>query len=220
MAGAETDGRVARGNQTRRLVLGRTMAIASVEGLGALSIGRIATELGLSKSGVFALFGSKEELQLATLRAARAVFADRIARPAQETPPGVGRVWRLCERFLAYSRERVFPGGCFFTMVSAEFSARSGPVRDAVAAARAEWTGHVSELLEEARRLGELREDTDVPQLTFELLALLEMANTESALHDDDTGYDRAAAAILGRLRGVLTDPAADPRRLADRVGR
>ncbi|ONK16014.1 TetR/AcrR family transcriptional regulator [Streptomyces sp. MP131-18] len=200
MAGARTDGRVERGNQTRRLVLGRTMAIASVEGLDGLSIGRIASELGLSKSGVFALFGSKEELQLATIRAARAVFADQVARPAAEEPPGLGRVRRLCEAFLAYSRSRVFPGGCFFTSVSAEFSARSGPVRDAVAAARTEWVGHVRELVEEARRAGELRADLDVPQLAFELTALLEMANNDSALHADDAGYGRAAAGISARL--------------------
>ena len=80
-SGAKTDGRVERGNQTRRLVLGRTMDIASIEGLEGLSLGRIATELELSKSGVFALFGSKEELQLATIRAAAAVFAEQVVTP-------------------------------------------------------------------------------------------------------------------------------------------
>ncbi|WP_394814024.1 TetR/AcrR family transcriptional regulator [Streptomyces litchfieldiae] len=200
MAGTVTDGRVERGNQTRRLVLGRTMAIASVEGLEGLSIGRIAGELGLSKSGVFALFGSKEELQLATVRAARAVYVDRVVRPAEEAPPGLARVRRLCEAYLAYSRDRVFPGGCFFTAVSAEFSARHGAVRDAVAAARTEWIAYVRGLIDEARRAGEVPGDLDAAQLTFELVAMLEMANSDSALHGDDTSYDRAQAAITARL--------------------
>lgn len=200
MAGARIDGRVERGNQSRRLVLGRTMEIASVEGLGGLSIGRIATELGLSKSGVFALFGSKEELQLATVRAARAVFARHVAQPADETPPGLGRVWRVCANYLAYSRERVFPGGCFFTTVAAEYSARSGPVRDAVALAREEWIGYLRGLLEEARVVGELTPESEVPQLAFELVALLEMANADSVLHQDHESYRRAAEGIRARL--------------------
>jgi AcrR family transcriptional regulator len=119
--GTRTDGRVERGNQTRRLVLGRTMDIASVEGLEGLSLGRIATELNLSKSGVFALFGSKEELQLATVRAAVAVFADRVVTPLEDVPPGARRVRELCRNWLAYSSDRVFAGGCFFYAVSAEF---------------------------------------------------------------------------------------------------
>ncbi|WP_062217681.1 TetR/AcrR family transcriptional regulator [Streptomyces sp. NBRC 109706] len=211
MAGARIDGRVERGNQSRRLVLGRTMEIASVEGLGALSIGRIATELGLSKSGVFALFGSKEELQLATVRAAKAVFVAQVARPADDEPPGTGRVWRVCRSYLAYSRDRVFPGGCFFTTVSAEFSARSGAVRDAVAEARGEWIDFLRGLLEEARRVGQLVGTCDVPQLAFELVALMEMANADSALHADDDGYQRAAVAIRARLNASATDPGVLP---------
>lgn len=211
VAGERTDGRVERGRKTRRLVLGRTMDIASVEGLEGLSIGRIASELGLSKSGVFALFGSKEELQLATVRAARAVFSDRIVRPAGEARPGLARVWRLCEGYLAYSRGRVFPGGCFFSVVAAEFSARQGAVHEAVAACREEWEGYVAGVVEEARLVGELRAGLDARQLAFELVAFLEMANAQSALHGDDSGYERASAAIAARLRAGAADPASVP---------
>ncbi|MEO3755340.1 TetR/AcrR family transcriptional regulator [Streptomyces sp. B6B3] len=220
MAGARTDGRVERGNQTRRLVLGRTMAIASVEGLDGLSLGRIAGELGLSKSGVFALFGSKEELQLATIRAAVAVFADQIVRPAREVPEGLGQVWQLCQRYLDYSRARVFPGGCFFTAVSAEFSARGGPVRDAVARAREDWVELVEGMIERAGPRGELRPDAEIGQLAFELMALLEMANAQSVLHDDDSGYRRAEVAIRRLLREAAADPAGlEFPGLSDRVG-
>ncbi|MEV6113235.1 TetR/AcrR family transcriptional regulator [Streptomyces sp. NPDC052109] len=200
------DGRVERGNRTRRLVLRRTVDIASVEGLEALTVGRLAAELELSKSGVFALFGSKEELQLATVREAARIFSERVIRPAAETPAGVGRVWRLCELWLQYSRDRVFPGGCFFYGAMAEFDARTGPVHDAVVRAQRDWSDHVERTLDEARTAGELRADADVPQLAFEVVALLETANALSVLHDEETAYRRARVAIARRLSGAAAD--------------
>ncbi|MFI1812774.1 TetR/AcrR family transcriptional regulator [Streptomyces sp. NPDC020422] len=205
-----TDGRVERGNQTRRLVLGRTMDIASVEGLEGLSLGRIATELKLSKSGVFALFGSKEELQLATVRAAAAVFARRVVTPPAELPPGPGKVWALCRNWLDYSAERVFAGGCFFSAVSAEFDARTGPVHDAVATARREWIAYVERTIEEAREAGGLVEDADAGQLAFEIIALMESANAHSVLLADPAAYERAARGIARRLRAEATEAARD----------
>ncbi|GAA1895327.1 TetR/AcrR family transcriptional regulator [Streptomyces durmitorensis] len=206
------DGRVERGNQTRRLVLRRTVDIASVEGLDALSVGRIATELKLSKSGVFALFGSKEELQLATVRAAGRIFLGNVVEPAHQSPPGLGRVWQLCARWLDYSEQRIFPGGCFFYGVIAEFDAREGAVHDALVRANHDWTGQVERCLTEARDTGELRPDADVPQLAFEFIALMETANAHSVLHDEPDAYRRAAIAITARLRAAATDPSLVPR--------
>ncbi|MFE1885424.1 TetR/AcrR family transcriptional regulator [Streptomyces diastatochromogenes] len=203
------DGRVERGNRTRQLVLRRTVEIASVEGLEALTVGRLATELELSKSGVFALFGSKQELQLATVREAARIFTERVIRPAGEAPAGVGRVWRLCELWLEYSRGRVFPGGCFFYGVMAEFDARTGPVHDAVVRAQRDWSAHVERTIEEARTAGEMRADTDVAQLAFELVALMETANALSVLHDEETAYRRARVGIARRLRDAATGDAA-----------
>ena len=206
------DGRLERGNRTRRLVLRRTVDIASVEGLDALSLGRIATELDLSKSGVFALFGSKQELQLATVREAARIVADQVVRPAAATPPGVGRVWRLCDLWLTYSQGRVFPGGCFFYEVIAEFDARSGPVHDAVLTAQRDWMSQVEGTITGACAVGELRTGTDVAQLAFELVALMETANVISVLHGDtETAYRRARTAVAARLRAVATDPARVP---------
>ncbi|MFF5449256.1 TetR/AcrR family transcriptional regulator [Streptomyces sp. NPDC012888] len=212
------DGRVERGNQTRRAVLERTMGIASVDGLEGLSLGKIASELGLSKSGVFALFGSKEELQLATVRAAVDVFVDEVVRPVREEPAGVEKVWRLCRHWLAYSGGRVFPGGCFFYSVSAEFDARPGPVRDEIVKVRDSWTRYVERVLDEARLAGGFRAgvDTDadvVPQLAFEMIALMDLANAEAVLHDDVAPYVRAGRGILDRLKAV----AAAPERLPER---
>ncbi|WP_326700776.1 TetR/AcrR family transcriptional regulator [Streptomyces sp. NBC_01754] len=211
MGEARPDGRVERGNQTRQLVLARAVQVASTEGLDGLSLGRLATELKLSKSGVFALFGSKEELQLATVRTAVTMFVDHVLTPTRAVDPGLGRVWRMCESWLAYSRTRVFRGGCFFYATIAEFDSRKGKVHDALAATQTGWVTFVEETLEEARVRGELVADTAVSQLAFELIAFMELANAESVLHDNTPGYAKATKAILGRLRGVATDPSPLP---------
>ncbi|MFB6517520.1 TetR/AcrR family transcriptional regulator [Streptomyces sp. NPDC056401] len=222
------DGRVERGNQTRRTVLERTMSTASMDGLEGLSLGKIATELGLSKSGVFALFGSKEELQLATVQAARDVFVEEVVRPVRDEPAGIAKVWRLCESWLDYSGRRVFPGGCFFYSAAAEFDSRPGPVHDEIAKTRAAWTRYVERLLDEARLAGGFREsaatedvnadvdadvDVDVEQLAFEIMAMMELANAHSVLHEDTTAYDRAARGILARLRAATAAPEELPER-------
>ncbi|WP_329333549.1 TetR family transcriptional regulator [Streptomyces sp. NBC_00663] len=206
------DGRVERGNRTRESVLRRTVEIASVEGLEALSVGRLATELGLSKSGVFALFGSKQELQLATVREASRVFVGEVVEPAAAVPAGIGRLWRLCEAWLDYSERRVFPGGCFFYGVLAEFDAREGAVHDALVETQRYWTGHVEERIAEARTAGELRADTDAGQLAFELIALMESANALSVLHGETAVYRRARVGIAARLRAVAVDGESVPR--------
>ncbi|MFE9560701.1 TetR/AcrR family transcriptional regulator [Streptomyces sp. NPDC006487] len=224
------DGRVERGNQTRRTVLERTMSIASVDGLEGLSLGKIATDLGLSKSGVFALFGSKEELQLATVQAARAVFVEQVVRPVRDEPAGLAKVWRLCESWLDYSGRRVFPGGCFFYSASAEFDSRPGPVHDEIAKIRGDWTRYIERLLDEARLAGGFRAsaaeagvdvdtdvgvdvDVDVEQLAFEIMAMMELANAHSVLHEDTTAYGRAARGILARLRATTAAPEELPER-------
>ncbi|WNF25396.1 TetR/AcrR family transcriptional regulator [Streptomyces sp. C11-1] len=211
MTATHADGRVERGNQTRRLILRHAVGIASVEGLEGLSLGRLANELGLSKSGVFALFGSKVELQLATVRAAIKVYIEHVVQPTRELPPGLGRVWLLCRNWLTYSEQRVFPGGCFFYSVSAEYDAREGRVHDTVAGAHGSWFSLLEHTIDDARRAGEVRDDTDIPQLAFEIVALLEMANAESVLHSNFTCYSKAAGGILNRLRGVATDPSLLP---------
>lgn len=208
-ADGRADGRVQRGEETRRAVLRRAVEIASVEGLDALSIGRLATDLGLSKSGVFAGFGSKEELQLATVRAARRIFADAVVTPVQDTAPGLGRARRLCESWLAYSRARVFPGGCFFYEVSAEFDARPGPLRDALAGCAREWRDLLLDTLAQARATGGLRADADLEDLAFALIAVLETANSQALLFGEDTPYDRAGRVALRLLRAEAADPRA-----------
>ncbi|MFI7135217.1 TetR/AcrR family transcriptional regulator [Nonomuraea sp. NPDC050153] len=191
-----------RDDRARNVILRRAADIASKDGLEGLSIGRLATDLGVSKSGLFGYFGSKEELQLATIRTAMSVYFDEVVQPALTVPPGLGRLRRLCESWLSYSQRRVFPGGCFFFTVTAEFDARPGRVRDAVAAADLDWTRFVARTIDDARQLGELADDTDADQLAFELIAFMENANATSLLHDDPNAYERARTAIRDHLAG------------------
>jgi AcrR family transcriptional regulator len=198
---------VERGNQTRRLILRRTTDIASLEGLEALSLGRLATELQLSKSGVFALFGSKEELQLATVRAAAAIYVEHVVRPTLAVPAGLSRIWTLCEAWAAYSQGRIFPGGCFFQRVRSEFSSSPGPVRDAIVAVYDEWRDFIRTTIEGAQQIGDVEAGQDAEQLTFEISALLEAANDEAVLRDSLFPYDRARTAIRTRLLAIAPNP-------------
>ncbi|WP_329475386.1 TetR/AcrR family transcriptional regulator [Kribbella sp. NBC_01484] len=197
----KVDGRLVRGDQTRRAVLRRSVDIASVDGLEGLSIGRLATELGISKSGLFAHFGSKEELQLATIRAARRIYADNVVTPAFEVEPGVGRVWALSTHWLEYSQRRVFPGGCFFQKVSHEYAARQGAVHDALAAVHREWMDLIETAIGAAVERGELAADPKL--LAFDLNAYYEAANLASILLNDDTTYDQARQAVRARLESA-----------------
>ncbi|MFC4565459.1 TetR/AcrR family transcriptional regulator [Nocardiopsis mangrovi] len=209
--GERADGRVLRGDHTRRAVLRRAVDLASVEGLDGLSIGRLAKELEISKSGLFAHFGAKEELQLAAIRAARRIYADVVVAPALEAPPGLARIWALSESWFGYSRSRVFPGGCFFARVGHEFGARTGRVHDALASASREWLELIERSAEDARRSGELAAGTDPAQLAFEVNAFFDAAGTASLLHADDAAYDRARDAVRARLRAAAAPGAVLP---------
>jgi AcrR family transcriptional regulator len=195
--------RRAPGERSRRLILGQAARLATVEGLEGLSIGRLAEATGMPKSSVYVLFGSKEELQLATIDAARSSFLEEVVTPAlRAVPPGRERLEMLCEGFLGYVQRRVFPGGCFFVATAAELGARRGRVHDRVAAYQREWR----DLLEQtAREAGELADGADPAQLAFELSAILAGANIVAVLHDDDSAIDRARRAVTARLAPALS---------------
>ncbi|WP_033263432.1 TetR/AcrR family transcriptional regulator [Amycolatopsis vancoresmycina] len=195
------DGRLARGDATRRLVLRRAVDVASVDGLDGLSLGRLATELELSKSGVFALFGSKEELQLATIEAALGIFETYVVKPSRAVEPGLPRLRAICENWLDYSEHRIFPGGCFFFNVGAEFDARPGRVHDAVAAASGSFAAFIRETAVEAVASGHVDADPEV--LAFELHALGRAANADAVLHGVADFYILARRVIRARLEAV-----------------
>ena len=191
------------GEDSRNAILGAAARLATVEGIEGLSISRLADEVGMSKSGLFAHFGSKEELQLATIRAARAIFGQAVVVPARAQPAGLARLRALLEAWLDYSRGRQFPGGCFFSRAAHEYAARPGPVRDALAEVDREWLELVATTVQEARELGEVRDDVDARQLAFELDAYLDSANLRSLLAGGQEVYDLARAAFEERLDAV-----------------
>jgi AcrR family transcriptional regulator len=178
---------------TRSAILERAVDLASAEGLEGLTIGRLANELRMSKSGLFAHFGSKEELQLATIDAAAARFFGEVVAPAQSEQEGYPRLRAYCERYLDYLQRKVFAGGCFWAAAAAEFDDRPGPVRDVVRAGVAGWLG---ELERQAATAGV----EDAAELAFEIYSLGLGANTYSRLLADEHAFGRARAAIERRL--------------------
>jgi AcrR family transcriptional regulator len=178
---------------TRSTILECAVDLASTEGLEGLTIGRLARELGMSKSGLFAHFGSKEELQLATIDAAAQRFFSAVIAPAQQAEEGHARLAAYCERYLDYLQHEVFAGGCFWAASAMEFDDRPGAVRDAVRAGVAGWLG---EIQRQAVIAGVPAPD----ELAFEIYSLGLGANACSRLLGDARAFDRARLAIERRM--------------------
>ena len=188
------------GQLTRAGILRAAAQLATVEGLEGLSIGQLATATGLSKSGLYAHFGSKEELQLATVEAARLRFVEDVIRPGLAAPRGLRRLLATCQAFLSHVERKVYPGGCFFAAAAVEVGTRRGAVHDAVALQQRRWLELLEQQAREAQDLGELPAQVDPAQLAFELEALLVAANTTYVLFEDTAAFDRARCAIEHRL--------------------
>ena len=210
MAIQSTDGRRLRGERTRHSILEHAARVGSAEGLEAVSLQRLADDLGISKSGLFAHFGSKEELHLATIEAAGKTFTSEVIRPALAEPRGVGRVWALCNSWLSYLERGVFPGGCFFWAVAEEFDSRPGPVRDSVLEKKAYWSYSIERSVREAQEAGEVDRDVDPEQLAWELDSLLGGVNSGFKGGDGQRAIERGRRAIRDRLNRAAT-PAAKP---------
>lgn len=197
-----------KGEQTRQLILDSAAEIASSEGLEGLTIGHLASELGMSKSGLFAHFGSKEDLQLATVARARERFVEAVFLPAMKAPRGVARLRALCDTWLDYAMQKIFPGGCFFAAAATEFDTRPGPVRDAIAEAWREWLLALEITISKAKEQGELSADVDPRRLAYELNAIVTSANTYSQLLGDESVWDDTRMTIAERLSSLAAAPA------------
>jgi AcrR family transcriptional regulator len=191
----ESDGRRQRGERTRREILATAVDIGSREGLEALTIGGLAARAGVSKSGLFAHFGSKQELQLATIDAASAIFTEAVIEPGLGAPEGVERLRATLAAWLDYFRRDVFPGGCFFQAASLEFDDRPGAVRERVLEAMTRWLA----LLGELARHSKLGADEDPAQVAFELNAIGLATNWQRRLLADDQALAQAETAF-GRV--------------------
>lgn len=194
------DGRRVRGMRSRAVVLERSVQMASREGLEGLTIGGLAAELEVHKSSVFALFGSKEELQLATLDAARSILVDCVLAPGLASEEGLARLHAIGDAWCDYLLSDVFAGGCFLCAASTEMDGRPGPVRDAVAAVMREWIAVLKANIKAAIAAGELRGDLDPAAVAFQLNALGMAANWQRQLLDDPAGIEHARVAWRAEL--------------------
>jgi len=192
-----SSGQASKGAETRAVILDRAVDLASVEGLGGLTIGRLAAELEMSKSGLFAHFGSKQELQLATVDAAARRFSAAVIEPALGTADGAPRLRAMADSYLAHLDGGAYSGGCFWAATSAEYDDRPGPVRDAIAAALDAWLG-------ELERQAKVAGSAEPGRFAFELYAVVMGANSRFRLSGDRETFDYARA-VVERLLGELS---------------
>jgi AcrR family transcriptional regulator len=190
----------ADGERTRSAILRAAASLATVDGLEGLSIGNLATAIGMSKSGLYAHFGTKAELQLATVGEAERILSEEVLQPALEARPGLGQLAAACEAFFSYVERRVFPGGCFFAATALEMGARPGPVRDRIAAIQSDFTALLRSFAATALEQHELPAHEDPDWLAFELHAILLGADTKFILHDDPAVLDLARRVVRQRL--------------------
>ncbi len=201
-----TDGRRVRGRESRAAVLGRSVQLASRFGLEGLSIGALAADLGIHKSSVHALFGSKAELQLATLAAARLILIDHVIVPALPNEVGRPRLEAIGEAWCDYLAADVFEGGCFLCAASAEMDGRPGPLRQAVESVLREWIAVLRENIDVAMAEGAFGPDVDPDALAFRLNAVGMAANWQRQLFGDQLGIEQARAAWRGELERATPD--------------
>ena len=188
------------GERSRKAILEEAARLATVEGIEGLSIGRLAEAVGMSKSGLFAHFGSKEELQLATIDTASALFGQQVIEPASVAPTGIERLRLLADGFLRHVEADVFPGGCFFASVAAEMDTHPGPVRDCAVQVVGEWGQQLEAAAREAQEEGAVDAAEDPAQLAFELNAYLLLANAQFVISRDPAPMQRARRALERRL--------------------
>jgi len=198
---------VTKGQRTRNSILEVAAALATEEGLDPLSIGRLAEASGMSKSGLFAHFGSKEELQLATVDYAAALFVAEVIDPARSAPKGLARIWALCDHMIGYSERQVFPGGCFFAATSFEFNNRPGPVRDRIEEMIRSWLSYLEHAVKQAQEAGELDPNLSAREIAFQLDAFAQASNAQYQLFRDPQVFDDARRAIQERLESLRPAP-------------
>ncbi|HEU4421468.1 MAG TPA: TetR/AcrR family transcriptional regulator [Pilimelia sp.] len=201
------DGRLVRGERTRGAILDAAVELATEVGLSGLSLSQLADRLGVSKSGLFAHWRSKEELQLATIDRAREQWAAAIVLPALKAPRGVRRLWALHEYRISFYQSGALPGDCFFANTEFEYAVRPGSVRDRLVEVLAEWLALIERLATEAIEAGDLPDTVDPAQLAFEIDAIGVATVHQSRLLDRAAIHRNARAAVLSRLRDLCTNP-------------
>jgi AcrR family transcriptional regulator len=189
------------GERSRGAILDEAAQLSTVEGIGGLSLSHLADSVGMSKSGLFAHFGSKEELQLATIERADEIFRSQVLEPAESATDGLDRLRRLLDGYLRYVQAGTFPGGCFFATVLVEVSMQPGAVRDRLLAFLQDWLGRLESAIREAQSEGTIDKGEDAGQLAFELEAALLLANTQFTVMQSAEPIERGRRSIEHRLK-------------------
>ncbi|MGH3715213.1 MAG: TetR/AcrR family transcriptional regulator [Micromonosporaceae bacterium] len=201
------DGRRVRGRRTREAVLTAAVARASVDGLAGLSLGQLAGDLGVSKSGLFAHWPDKEQLQLDVIEQARRQWVEHVSRPALAIPRGARRVIAVHEARLEFYAAGVLPGMCFFHAAYSDFDDRPGAVKARLAEVKAEWLDFLQTVVEQAAETGELSAAVNAEQLAFEIEALGEAVVAHAWMSGFAAAYAHSRRAVRERVAGYCTDP-------------
>jgi AcrR family transcriptional regulator len=194
----------ADGERTREAIVGEAASLATLDGLEGLSIGNLADRLGMSKSGVYAHFGSKQELQLATVDEAERIFRADVIEPALVAAPGLGQLLVVCDAYLDHLARRRFPGGCFFAGAVLQMGTRPGPVKERIARFQSSFTSLIRGFVVTAIDRGELPPDENPDALTFELNGLILAANSSFVLRGDPDALRMPRELVRSRL-GITT---------------
>jgi len=194
-----------KGDKTRHGIVSLAADVATARGLEGLTVGDLAKSLRMSKSGLFAHFGSKEELQLAVIERAREQFEQHILPAGVQAEPGLSRLLVLLIAWSDHIEHTPHRGGCFFAAASAEFDDRPGPVRDEIARLTSLWVDRLIREAATAKSLGQLRPRADPRQIAFEVHAFVQEANWAKQLHSDQHAFKRARRAIRACLHREAT---------------
>jgi len=186
--------------RTRDTILAAAASLATVDGLDGLTIGNLAAALGMTRSGLNAHFGSKEELQLAIVAEAARIFDDEVVRPALAAPAGLGQLRAVCEAFLEHLERHTLPGGWFMAGAALEMATRPGTVRDLIAAFQAKFSELIRGFAATALARNELAAGEDPDRLAFELNGIMLATDTNFVLHDDPAVLDLAREIVRARL--------------------
>jgi AcrR family transcriptional regulator len=191
------------GERTRDAIVRAAAALVAVDGLESLSIASVAAAVGMSKSGLHAHFGSKTELQLATVAEAARIFAEEVVQPALAAPAGLAQLTAVCEAFFGYLERRTFPGGCFMASGALELGTRPGPVHELISEHQAQFGALLRGFAATALAQGELPGSEDPGRLAFELNGIILATDTNFVLHDDPAVLALARQIIRQRLRAA-----------------
>ena len=190
----------ADGERTREAIVRQAVSLATLDGLEGLSIGNLAGALDMSKSGIYAHFGSKQELQLATVDEAERIFQAEVIDTALDAPPGLPQLVAVCDAYFDHLARRTFPGGCFFAGAALEMGTRPGPVKERIASFQGRFTALIHGFIVTAVEQRQLPADEDADALTFELNGIILAANTNFVLRQDPAALDMARAIVARRL--------------------